>query len=335
MALFSASFGGLCPSVREAPPPPKETRAGTPGAAATQHLRVAPAAPQPRRCTTAGPAGGASRAASGFAATTPPLPPRAGAGAAGSRWRAAPTVPLWPAFSSPTEPQLPARGRRGSEGAGAAEDGLQVTPHAAALGARPRVRDYAPRHAQLLSLEREQHRVATDRLHQRAQELRQKWTQEREAHAATTLRLFKAQTDLCLQQEESARHALAAAEAEGRLELVQRGGGAAAGKRRCRAHGAAPRVPTFPADSHAGPCFLYAYDSDLLRALQRSEAYIVRLERYFQERLHPCTEAASSDSACTHNSTCSEASEEASGGAAREGVIAPYAPLSPYIRTLT
>ncbi|RNF03610.1 ubiquitin hydrolase [Trypanosoma rangeli] len=323
-----SSFGGFCsPSCESLPPSSRESRVGTAGAATTRRLRVAPVSPPTRRCNTAGGAGGPSRAFKGFVAMPPSLPMSAGAGAKGSRWCAAPSAPASLAFCALEELQQPppACGMWGSGRREKADYGLQLA------GGEPRVRDYAPRHAQLLSLEREQHRVATDRLHQRARGLWLKWKQEREAHVSTTLLLFKTQIDFCIMQEESARHALVAAEAEDSLNCMQRGRCGVAEKRRYKAVDAATRTAVFPADPHAKPRFLYAHDSDLLRALQRSEAYIVQLERHFEELGQYRIDPASFEPPCTHNSTCSEA---AIGGTARDGTTS-YAPLSPYIHTLT
>ncbi|RNC50150.1 ubiquitin hydrolase, partial [Trypanosoma cruzi] len=119
-------------------------------------------------------------------------------------------------------PPTPRRDTWGADGREEADgSGLRVASHALTMGVRPRARDCGPRHAQLLSLEREQHRVVTDRLYQKVQKLSLKWAQEREAHASTTLLLFKTQMEVCILQEESARHAIAAAEAEDRIGFTQ------------------------------------------------------------------------------------------------------------------
>ncbi|EKF26049.1 ubiquitin hydrolase [Trypanosoma cruzi marinkellei] len=318
--------------------PRGEPRAVAAASAATRRTRAVLSSPHTRRCATAGGNGAMSTVTcKGFAATMP-LPPASG-GAGVGRSRAASRLPFsFELLSHSVLTERPPTPRRDTWGADEWEEaegsGLQLASHAVTMGARPRVRDCRSRHAQLLSLEREQHRVVTDRLYQQVQKLSLKWTQEREAHASTTLSLFRTQMDVCILQEESARHAIAAAEAEERIGFMQlERSRELGGCHRERAE-TTKRMEFFSAARQKKPHIIYAYDSDLLRALQRSEAYIVHLERYCHEQLPCFSPSAFFASHYLHGSPCSETWSSTLAGTALDDDTASYVPLSQYIRTI-
>ncbi|KAF5223633.1 hypothetical protein C3747_90g93 [Trypanosoma cruzi] len=337
---MASSLGELCQMSCGGRFPRGEPRAVAAASATTRRTRAVLSSPHTRRCATAGGSGAMSTMeCKGFAATMP-LPLASGGGGGGAvRSRAASRMPFSSELLSHSvlteRPPTPRRDTWGADGREEADgSGLRVASHALTMGVRPRARDCGPRHAQLLSLEREQHRVVTDRLYQKVQKLSLKWAQEREAHASTTLLLFKTQMEVCILQEESARHAIAAAEAEDRIGFTQLEGSREPGG--IHREGADPCVlsQVFSAVPHKKPHILYAYDSDLLRALQRSEAYIAHLERYCHEHLPCFSPSAFFASHYLHGNPCSETWSSALAGTALDGDTASYVPLSPYIHTI-